>query len=290
MQQAAKLLVLVVACAAVLADVHEHGDGARLLGAGDHLVAERRVAAQPKPERRGAGLALGGDRHAQVELACELVPNGHDAHGAFDADDLKLEVVGVGRQRVQAALVAARARRERAPPRDPGAPRRVGFGVEDDVLDGVDTAHEHVAECEREAVGEVRGQALPEAHADLQDVLHAARRRAAPQDRGEVQLRRVEVELVKVVARVVPERDDGLAPNASCELQDGIVAHCVADSRLALVRHDALAVAVEELDAHLVVERRDELAIGVARLFARLPGVFDTARAAELELALDGAL
>jgi len=75
---------------------------------------------------------------------------------------------------------------------------------------------------------------------------------------------------------------------ANCK--NGIVAYRVADARLALERHDALAVVVEELDAHLVVERRDELAIGVVRLLAWLPGVFDTARAAELELALDGAL
>ena len=99
-----------------------------------------------------------------------------------------------------------------------------------------------------------------------------------------MQLRRVEVEVVEVVTGVVAERDDGLALDACCEVQDGIVAHCVADARLALVRRDALAVAVKALDAHLVVERRDDLAIGVARLLPRLPGVFDPARAAELEL------
>ena len=93
-----------------------------------------------------------------------------------------------------------------------------------------------------------------------------------------LQLRRVEVELVEVVTGVVAECDDGLAPDASCELQDGIVSHCVADARLALVRHDALAVVVEALDAHLVVERSDELAIGVVHPLARLPGVFDPAR------------
>ena len=116
------------------------------------------------------------------------------------------------------ALVAARARRERAPPRDPGAPRRVRLGVEDGVFRGVDAAHKHLAQRKREAVGEVRRQPLPEAHAELNDVLHAARRSVSPQDRGEMQLRRVEVELVEVVTGVVAERNDGLALDASCKL------------------------------------------------------------------------
>ena len=72
-----------------------------------------------------------------------------------------------------------------------------------------------------------------------------------------MELRRVEVKLVEVATGVVAERDDGLTPDARRELQDGVITHCVANARLALVRHDALAVAIEALDFHLVVERHD---------------------------------
>ena len=117
-EQAGELVVRFERDRLVRADRAQHVEGALRLVGRDDEVAERDVVAQPEPTHDCAGLSLCGDRHAHAQLARQLPPACDEAHEARDADGLCERVVGVHAHRVEPALVAPGARRQRAAPCD----------------------------------------------------------------------------------------------------------------------------------------------------------------------------
>ena len=120
-----------------------------------------------------------------------------------------------------------------------------------------------------------------EAEALLDDVEHATSI-VVPENRGEEALRVRRIELVEHVPHVIDEAQDMRAPNARCALQNGVVAHHVGRRGLHLGR-DRLRTLAD----HVIERARPRIAPG---LVVRSPAIFDTARLAGIELALNGAL
>ena len=283
LKQPAQLSVVVVLHAAELDDGLKHRKRARLLGWRNHLEAERREPAQAEPQRRRARGAFGGDCHAQVKRARHVVPDRHQAQCARETDHLHFEVVCVGEDGEEAALVAAGDVGEPPPCRDPVAPRGVGFSVEERRLERINARSEDLNEGERQPVGKVRREALAEPERQLEDVRHIAARGVAPEDRREVALRRMQVNLVEVVFDVVTPRDDWLLPEDRGEREDAVCCHRHGDGGLALPRHKPVAGVVDVVDVHAVVERRDENVVDRAERAPRLTSVLNASRSAGLE-------